>query len=709
MVIHPQKRISAACQVILTLGFIIVFLWACPQSPHAAETVIFEASFDLDPEGFVYMDDTFRGSNQPSYANGVHLTSGGFTGGGLEITLGGIDNADILNMSGGWEHNFSLSEASSITLSFRYNLTQASDYESDELSQVLVSIDGNLVGTSVAQIVGNGNGGGQESTGWQVYQTSLGILGPGQHSVTFGGFNNKKTLSNESTDVLLDDVRVTADDVSGNIFVNADFDSSSEGFAYSDDVFRDTNQPGYADGTFLASGGLQNGALQVTLGGIDNVNTLNMSGGWEDTFTLDSSTPVALSFHYNLIQAANYESDEISQMLASIDGVLVGQSPSDVVAQITGNGNGGGDQSTGWRLFQANLGTLSTGPHTLRIGGYNNKKTWNNEVTQALVDDVLVMQSDGNDPQSGAAAAVASLSFQRFQDNIETLASFGDRTQGSTSYNNAAAWVQGQLEGIGYVVERHPYTFQGQARDSLYVTKVGSVFPDRMYIVSAHLDGRGGGGAADDDGSGCSLVLEVARVLARQEFSSDTSVRMIFWNNEETGLNGSSAYASDRASLQGIENPSGSGQYPEPTWLGVIQHDMIMFDHGLPPQSSQSPNADIDVEYRASSVFANESLSLANALLGGNTTHSTTYPAQIGTNMSNTDSVPFQNLTAAVSVRENRRLAEIGNGSNPHWHQPTDVPTTYSIADYQLGFNTLQMTLGTVAELAGVKVLSSTP
>ena len=34
--------------------------------------------------------------------------------------------------------------------------------------------------------------------------------------------------------------------------------------------------------------------------------------------------------------------------------------------------------------------------------------------------------------------------------------------------------------------------------------------------------------------------------------------------------------------LQGKENPPGSGKYPEPKWLGMIQHDMMMFDHGMP-------------------------------------------------------------------------------------------------------------------------------
>jgi hypothetical protein len=68
--------------------------------------------------------------------------------------------------------------------------------------------------------------------------------------------------------------------------------------------------------------------------------------------------------------------------------------------------------------------------------------------------------------------------------------------------------------------------------------------------------------------------------------------------------------------------------------------------------------------------------------------------------MAHTDSVPFSRITAAVSVRENRRLAEIGRGSNPHWHRDSDRPGTYSRADYAFGFDVVRTTVGTVADLS---------
>ena len=308
---------------------------------------------------------------------------------------------------------------------------------------------------------------------------------------------------------------------------------------------------------------------------------------------------------------------------------------------------------------------------------------------------------DDDDHTSAAADLVDDLDAESYSDAVRTLASFGDRSQGSSSYDAAEDWVVGQLADMGYDVQRHGFTYGNAARASVYVTRVGAVHPDQMYIVSAHLDGRGGGGAADDDGSGSALVLEAARAFSDPSLTVDTSVRFVLWDCEEVGLVGSSAYVSDRAGLQGIEEPAGSGQYPEPTWLGVLQSDMLLFDHGVPPTEDQSPQADIDVEYQASSTFAAASEGLAQRLAGGCSSYCADYPAEVGSAMSSTDSVPFEDHTASVSIRENQRLAEIGAGANPHWHQPTDVFETYSERDLQLGFNATQMVVGTVADLAG--------
>ena len=92
-------------------------------------------------------------------------------------------------------------------------------------------------------------------------------------------------------------------------------------------------------------------------------------------------------------------------------------------------------------------------------------------------------------------------------------------------------------------------------REQVYCTKVGTRHPGEMYIVGAHMDGRGLGEAADDNGSGTALVMELARIFSSADVQTDRSIRFALWNNEEGGLVGSSAYVEQRAALQGKEDP----------------------------------------------------------------------------------------------------------------------------------------------------------
>ncbi len=308
-------------------------------------------------------------------------------------------------------------------------------------------------------------------------------------------------------------------------------------------------------------------------------------------------------------------------------------------------------------------------------------------------------------------AVITRLDLESYKANISGLTQFGDREQGTSRNRDALDWIETRLKSYGYSnVERHRYSYRGlgmtepEPRDNIYATKLGTSAPHEMYIVSAHLDGRGGGEAANDDASGTALVLELARVLGTADIKTARSVRFILWNNGETGLDGSKAYVQERASLQGVETPTGSKRFPEPKWLAVVHHDMLLFDHGLPPSREQSPTADIDVEYQASSARAQEAAALAALLLAANQSFASDYPAEVGRNMTDTDSRSFQDLVASVSLRENQRTTEISRGSNPHLHRPSDVYSTYSDDDFRLGFNAAQTTLGAVAQLAGVHI-----
>lgn len=246
-------------------------------------------------------------------------------------------------------------------------------------------------------------------------------------------------------------------------------------------------------------------------------------------------------------------------------------------------------------------------------------------------------------------------------------------------------------------------------RQDVYCTKVGTTRPDEMYIIGAHMDGIGWGEAANDDGSGTAIVMELARVFSSPDVQTDRSIRFALWNNEESGTEGALAYVTQRKDLQGKEDPAGSRRYPEPKWLGMIQHDMMLFDHGMPLADgtlpkAQRPEADVNIEFAKTSKMAAESQALAWILHAANEKYATDYPAAVGPHMTNTDSGRFQDLVASVSLRENERGAQIGAGWDPQWHQPTDLYTTYSDNDFRLGLNAAQTTLGAVAQLTGAVI-----
>ena len=84
-------------------------------------------------------------------------------------------------------------------------------------------------------------------------------------------------------------------------------------------------------------------------------------------------------------------------------------------------------------------------------------------------------------------------------------------------------------------------------------------------------------------------------------------------------------------------------------------------------------------------------------------------PVNVGPHMTNTDSTPFMDEVAAISVRENERGVHVGSGWDPQWHQPTDLYASFDDADFRLGLNAAQTTLGAVARLAGAQLSPQPP
>ena len=94
---------------------------------------------------------------------------------------------------------------------------------------------------------------------------------------------------------------------------------------------------------------------------------------------------------------------------------------------------------------------------------------------------------------------------------------------------------------------------------------------DEVVVVSGHLDSWDLGRGAIDDGAGCAIAIEAARLVARSPRRPRRTIRVVLWANEESGLAGGKGYAARHAAelakhAGAIEADSGTGSPQGFSW-----------------------------------------------------------------------------------------------------------------------------------------------
>ncbi|MFK7861604.1 MAG: metallophosphoesterase [Granulosicoccus sp.] len=172
-------------------------------------------------------------------------------------------------------------------------------------------------------------------------------------------------------------------------FTNIYFSRSAGHFSYSDDVFRGTAEPYYANGKYINNSQCDNnGCLKTSFGGRDNETITGMSGGWTTSFNVPRTADITLTLRYRIRQLRDFEPNEYTEALVSLDGELVGLAGKDYLRRVRGDGNGGENIDTGWRSATLDLGRVSNGAHTLTVGGFSNKKTARKEYATVWFDTI---------------------------------------------------------------------------------------------------------------------------------------------------------------------------------------------------------------------------------------------------------------------------------------------------------------------------------
>lgn len=130
---------------------------------------------------------------------------------------------------------------------------------------------------------------------------------------------------------------------------------------------------------------------------------------------------------------------------------------------------------------------------------------------------------------------------------LTEFASYGVKTTGTTNNANALAWLKTKYASFGYTssqIVEDPFTFASTSSKNLIVTKTGTVYPNTFVIICGHFDTIAGPGV-NDNGSGVSTILEIARIL--QNVPTEYSIKFINFSGEEQGLLGSEHYVDNVA------------------------------------------------------------------------------------------------------------------------------------------------------------------
>lgn len=110
--------------------------------------------------------------------------------------------------------------------------------------------------------------------------------------------------------------------------------------------------------------------------------------------------------------------------------------------------------------------------------------------------------------QDDFSAEAASVHVRRLAGRI------GPRPAGSAAYRRAARYVRGRFEAVGFEVRRQGFPLPQGGRSWNLVAGWPGAGQVRL-LIGAHLDTVGGSPGANDNASGVAVLLEAARILAR--------------------------------------------------------------------------------------------------------------------------------------------------------------------------------------------------
>lgn len=247
----------------------------------------------------------------------------------------------------------------------------------------------------------------------------------------------------------------------------------------------------------------------------------------------------------------------------------------------------------------------------------------------------------------------------------------------STRYYNTAGnalvadYLAEKLAGYGYTVEMQAFTVNGNACRNVVATLAGTTSPEQIVVVGGHYDStsfQAGTLApgAEDNASGTSLVMEIARASAGRPF--ERTVQFVLFDAEEVGLRGSQHFVAEAV---------GAGR----DIVAAITADMVAYhDRNYGVIIEGEDEWEWLMQAMADNVTANTDIAYRKDYYSWGSDH-----------------VPFQQAGIAAFLAIDWDYDEY-----PYYHRTTDTWSRIE-ATAPLGLQIARAAAGTLADVAGLQ------
>jgi leucyl aminopeptidase len=180
-----------------------------------------------------------------------------------------------------------------------------------------------------------------------------------------------------------------------------------------------------------------------------------------------------------------------------------------------------------------------------------------------IISAFLVSRCSENEEEAAREALVYKITGDVKADSIESyvtwMQSLGTRFALANTHRNVAMTIKNRFIGMGYtdtkldsfsITKVYKGVTYNQTQYNVIATLEGNTPSDSICVIGGHYDDITGSGdpftispGANDNASGVAAALEVARVIKKNNFIPENTIKFIAFASEEQGLYGSNAYA----------------------------------------------------------------------------------------------------------------------------------------------------------------------